>query len=143
MAQAGGDPLLVDIATIAAAGALRLRAESEYALDRFADAVASHDQAIATIEDAVTHLETTQQYRILGQAHQFAGLSYLERGQAMERLGARDDARASYAAAVTAFDGCLAQSANLIEDEFYAVQVAASCQSLKQSTEEILAQLGG
>jgi tetratricopeptide (TPR) repeat protein len=143
MAEANGDPLLVDIATIAAAGALRLRAEAEYAQNDFQAAVATHDQAIAAIQDAIAHLETTQQYRILGQAHQFTGLSYLERGQALGRLAATDEARASYAAAVVAFDACLAQSANLLEDEFYAAEVATSCQSLKRTAEEILANTGG
>ena len=142
MAEQTRDPLLVDIATIAAAGALRLRAESEYALDQFQDAVDTHDQAIATLEEAIARLETTQQFRILGQAYQFTGLSYLERGQALERLSAAEQAQSSYQAAVIAFNGCLAQEANLREDEFYAAQVAASCQSLKRSSEDILSNFG-
>jgi tetratricopeptide (TPR) repeat protein len=142
LAQQAGDPVLTDIAQMAAASALRLQAEAEYALDQFEDAVATHNRAIERLNAALTHLRTTQQYRILGQAYQFLGLSYLERGQALQRLGDAE-ASASYTEALTAFDNCLAQEANLLEDEFFVSSVASFCRSWKSATEAILAEFGG
>lgn len=142
LAQQAGDPVLTDVAQMAAASALRLQAEAEYALDQFEDAVATHNRAIAMLDTAIAHLRTTGQHRILGQAYQFLGLSYLERGQALQRLSAAE-ARGSYADAVIAFEHCLAQEANLLEDEFFATSVASFCRSWKVETEAILAQFGG
>ncbi|MBX3000755.1 MAG: TIR domain-containing protein [Caldilineaceae bacterium] len=143
LAQRASDPILTDVAQMAAASALRLQAEAEYALDQFEDAAATHNQAIDMLDAAIAHLRTTAQYRILGQAYQFLGLSYLERGQTLQRMDAAAEARMSFAEAVTAFDNCLAQEANLLEDEFFATSVASFCRSWKVETEAILAQFGG
>jgi tetratricopeptide (TPR) repeat protein len=143
LAQRADDPILTDVAQMAAASALRLQAEAEYALDQFEIAADTHIRAIERLNAAIAHLRTTKQHRILGQAYQFLGLSYLERGQALQRMEATAAARTSYAEAVTAFDACLAQQANLLEDEFFASAVAGFCRSWKTETEAILAQFGG
>lgn len=142
LAQRANDPLLADIARMALASAIRLQAKADQWRGQFSDAVDTHDRAIALLEPVIERLADAEQYRLLGQAYQYMGVSQWERGEALGRLGSVAEARASYNQAVTAFDACIAQEANLPEDEFFEADVAAACRDWKAAVQATLAENG-
>ncbi|CAN5555489.1 hypothetical protein BH10CHL1_BH10CHL1_23670 [soil metagenome] len=138
------DPLVQSIARLALALAMRTAGQTDYLNKNFDQANAAFDKATATIQAVLPVLETSQQYRLLGQAYLALGAANFQQADIYRALNNKTKQKEQLQQAQIAFTSCSAQGAKAPLDQILHEDVIAkNCQPRQADVEKALQQLEG
>lgn len=143
-----GDTRIELVARLALANAYLTQGTVYYNLDEpeAADPAAAQrfDQAAINLRPLLAPLAELKQYRLLGQAYAYLGVTRLLQGNLALRAGDTDRGRALLTEARDAFTGCQAQGQQFPEDRTLAEKIVRDvCTPSRQQAEDALQGLGG
>jgi tetratricopeptide (TPR) repeat protein len=110
LAEQSGEPLLIALADLALAIALRQQGGTAYSRESDDRALAAFDEAIPLLEGVRIELEDLHQYRLLGQSYESLGLANFQKALILDSRGDVENALALYGKAANDFELCTRQS---------------------------------
>jgi tetratricopeptide (TPR) repeat protein len=143
LAEQSGDPLLITLADLALAIALRQQGGIAYSQESDDRALVAFDEAIPLLQGVQAELEDLHQYRLLGQTYESLGLANFQKGLIMESRGDSENALALYMKAASDFELCTRQSEHDGRSDYILLNdiVVRNCWPMRAWTYETIGRL--
>jgi tetratricopeptide (TPR) repeat protein len=143
LAEQSGEPLLIALADLALAIALRQQGGAAYSQESDLRALAVFDEAIPLLEGVRAELKDRHQYRLLGQTYESLGLANFQKALILEGHGDPEAALTLYEEAVASFELCTLQSEYDRRSDFILLNdiVVRNCWPMRAQTYEMLGRL--